>query len=99
MTHPVLALLAIGLSICIVLRWQSTGPWTDFFQLIIVVALSMKVLAWVIWASLWEGWEWVGDDEDEDGYEEGEMRDYWRRRDEEEMSGMVGSVIDGEEEE
>lgn len=38
-------------------------------------------------------------EDDEDGYEEGEMRDYWRRRDEEEMSGMVGSVIDGEEEE
>lgn len=29
--------------------------------------------------------------------EEREMRDYWRTGDEEEMSGMVGSVIDGEE--
>ncbi|KFY10912.1 hypothetical protein V492_04783 [Pseudogymnoascus sp. VKM F-4246] len=104
MTHPVFALLTIGLSICIVLRWQSTGPWTDVFQLIILAALSMKVLAWIIWASLWEGWSWVEDDEDEDDddedeYEEREARDYWRRRDEEEMSGMVGSVIDLEDEE
>ncbi|KFZ09995.1 hypothetical protein V501_05381 [Pseudogymnoascus sp. VKM F-4519 (FW-2642)] len=97
MTHPVLALLTIGLSICIVLRWQSTGPWTDFFQLIILAALSMKVLAWIIWASLWEGWEWVEDDDDEYEDEEREIREYWRMRDEEEMSGMVGSVIDGEE--
>ncbi|KFY77992.1 hypothetical protein V499_02762 [Pseudogymnoascus sp. VKM F-103] len=97
MTHPVLALLSIGLSICIVLRWQSTGPWTDFFQLIILAALSMKVLAWIIWASLWEGWEWVEDDDDEYEDEEREIREYWRMRDEEEMSGMVGSVIDGEE--
>lgn len=56
----------------------------------------MKVLAWIIWASLWEGWEWAEDD-DEYEDEEREIRDYWRRRDEEEMSGMVGSVIDGEE--
>lgn len=28
---------------------------------------------------------------------EREMRDYWRTRDEEEISGMVGSIIDGEE--
>ncbi|OBT58877.1 hypothetical protein VE04_00917 [Pseudogymnoascus sp. 24MN13] len=97
MTHPVLALLSIGLSICIVLRWQSTGPRTDFFQLIILAALSMKVLAWIIWASLWEGWEWVEDDDDEYEDEEREIREYWRMRDEEEMSGMVGSVIDGEE--
>ncbi|OBT65710.1 hypothetical protein VE03_03371 [Pseudogymnoascus sp. 23342-1-I1] len=76
MAHPILALLTIGLSICIVLRWQSTGPWTDFLQLIILAALFMKVLAWIIWASLWEGWEWVEDDEDED--EEGETRDYWQ---------------------
>lgn len=59
----------------------------------------MKVLAWIIWASLWEGWEWVEDDEEEEEDEEGEMRNYWRRRDEEEMSGTVGSVIDREEEE
>ncbi|KFY44136.1 hypothetical protein V494_01622 [Pseudogymnoascus sp. VKM F-4513 (FW-928)] len=103
MTHPLFTLLTIGLSIFIVLRWQSTGPWTDFFQLIILAALSMKVLAWIIWASLWEGWSWIEDDEDEDDdedeYEERETRDYWRRRDEEEMSGMVGSVIDLEDEE
>ncbi|KFY20898.1 hypothetical protein V491_03334 [Pseudogymnoascus sp. VKM F-3775] len=91
MTHPVLAIFTVGLSICIVLRWQSTGPWIAFFQLIIVAALSMKVLAWTIWASLWEGWEWVEDDDedDEDEDEGGETRNYWRRRDEEEMSGTV----------
>ncbi|OBT89961.1 hypothetical protein VE02_01588 [Pseudogymnoascus sp. 03VT05] len=97
MTHPILALLTIGLSICIVLHWQSTGPWTDFFQLIILAALSMKVLAWIIWASLWEGWEWMEEEDEEDEDEERELRDYWRRRDEEEISGMVGSVIDGDE--
>ncbi|KFY24111.1 hypothetical protein V493_05435 [Pseudogymnoascus sp. VKM F-4281 (FW-2241)] len=94
MTHPVLTLLTIGLSVSIVLHWQSTDPWTNFLQLIVLAALSMKVLAWIIWASLWEGWEWVEDDEDED---EREMRDYWRTMDEEEISGMVGRVIDGEE--
>lgn len=99
MTHPVIALLTIGLSVSIVLHWQSTGPWTDFFQLIILAALFMKVLAWIIWASLWEGWEWVEDEwlEDDDDDMGGIREDIWRTRDEEEITGMVGRVQDEEE--
>ncbi|KFX91981.1 hypothetical protein V490_05626 [Pseudogymnoascus sp. VKM F-3557] len=99
MTHPVIALLTIGLSVSIILHWQSTGPWADFFQLIILAALSMKVLAWIIWASLWEGWEWVEDEwlEDDDDDMGGMSEDIWRTRDEEEITGMAGIVQDEEE--